>query len=152
MSAAERLAALGITLPAPVPPLASYVPAVQAGALLFVSGQLPMQDGRLICKGHLGADVSIDQGKLAARQCFINILAQIAAATGSLDRVARIVRLGGFIAATASFTDHAAVMNGASDLAAEVFGDAGRHTRSTIGVPSLPLGAAVEVEALVALH
>lgn len=152
MTPSERLAALGIVLPAPVPPVASYVPAVISGGMLYVSGQLPIDGGKLGLTGHLGAGVTAEQGKQAAQLCFINVLAQAQAALGSLDRIAQVVRLGGFIAATADFTDHAQIMNGASDLAAEVFGEAGRHARATIGVASLPLGAPVEVEALFALR
>ncbi len=144
----ERLAALGITLPIAATPVANYVAAVITGNLLVVSGQLPLIEGRLSATGKLGGGVSIEQGSHAARTCAINLLAQIKAATGSLHRVRRVVRLGGFIACTADFTQHATVMNGASDLIAAIFGEAGRHARSTIGVPSLPLDAPVEVEGL----
>jgi enamine deaminase RidA (YjgF/YER057c/UK114 family) len=144
----ERLVALGITLPLAAAPVANYVAAVISGNLLVVSGQLPLVEGRLGTTGKLGGGISIEQGSQAARACAINLLAQIKAATGSLDRVRRVVRLGGFIACTADFTQHATVMNGASDLFAAAFGDAGRHARSTIGVPSLPLDAPVEVEGL----
>lgn len=144
----ERLAALGIMLPVAAAPVANYVAAVITGSLLVVSGQLPLIDGRLSVTGKLGGGVSIEQGSHAARACAINLLAQIKAATGSLHRVRRVVRLGGFIACTADFTQHATVMNGASDLIAAIFGEAGRHARSTIGVPSLPLDAPVEVEGL----
>jgi enamine deaminase RidA (YjgF/YER057c/UK114 family) len=144
----ERLAALGIALPVAAAPVANYVAAVITGKLLVVSGQLPLVEGRLSATGKLGGGVSVEQGSEAARACAINLLAQIKAALGSLDRVARVVRLGGFIACTADFTQHATVMNGASDFLASVFGDSGRHARSTIGVPSLPLDAPVEVEGL----
>ena len=144
----ERLAALGIMLPVAAAPVANYVAAVITGSLLVVSGQLPLIEGRLSATGKLGGGVSIEQGSHAARACAINLLAQIKAATGSLHRVRRVVRLGGFIACTADFTQHATVMNGASDLIAAIFGEAGRHARSTIGVPSLPLDAPVEVEGL----
>ena len=144
----ERLVAMGVTLPLAAAPVANYVAAVITGNLLVVSGQLPLVEGRLITTGKLGGGVSIEQGAQAARACAINLLAQIRAASGSLGRVRRVVRLGGFIACTADFTQHATVMNGASDLFAAVFGDAGRHARSTIGVPSLPLDAPVEVEGL----
>lgn len=144
----QRLAALGINLPTPAVPIANYVPFTLSGSLLVVSGQIPLKDGAVAYAGKVGADVSIEDAKLAARLCFVNVLAQVKAATGDLDRVTRVLRLGGFIAAPASFTQHAAVMNGASDLAVEVFGDAGRHARSTIGVPSLPADAAVEVEGM----
>ncbi|MBR0653393.1 RidA family protein [Roseomonas terrae] len=144
----QRIATLGITLPTPAVPIANYVPFTISGSLLVVSGQIPLKDGAVAYAGKVGAEVSLDDAKLAARLCFINVLAQVKAATGDLDRVVRVLRLGGFIAAPSSFTQHAAVMNGASDLAVEVFGDVGRHARSTIGVPSLPADAAVEVEGM----
>ena len=144
----RRLATLGIVLPVAAAPVANYVAAVITGNLLVVSGQLPLIEGRLSATGKLGGGVSVEQGSLAARTCAINLLAQIRAVLGSLDRVGRVVRLGGFIACTADFTQHATVMNGASDLIAAIFGEAGRHARSTIGVPSLPLDAPVEVEGL----
>ena len=143
-----RLAALGVALPTPAAPLANYVPTVRAGDLLFVSGQIPMRDGKIAYTGKLGVSVDIETGQQAAQLCFINVLAQARAALGGLDAIVRVVRLGGFIAATPDFTSHAQVMNGASDMAVAVFGDAGRHARSTIGVPSLPGDAAVEVEAV----
>lgn len=144
----QRLAELGITLPTPATPMANYVPFTIAGSLLVVSGQIPLRDGKVAYTGKLGEQVSIEDGIAAARLCFINVMAQVKAATGDLERVKRVVRLGGFIAAPSSFTQHANVMNGASDLAVEVFGDVGRHARSTIGVPSLPVDAAVEVEGM----
>jgi enamine deaminase RidA (YjgF/YER057c/UK114 family) len=145
----QRLSDLGIVLPTPAVPIANYVPFAVSGKLVVVSGQIPMRDGAVAFTGKVGVEVTPEQGKEAAQLCFINLLAQLkAAAGGDLDRVARVLRLGGFIAAPASFTQHAAVMNGASDLAVEVFGDAGRHARSTIGVPSLPADAAVEVEGM----
>ena len=144
-----RLAALGITLPTPMAPVANYVPYVAAGALVVVSGQVPAVDGAVAITGKLGAAVSVGQGQEAARLCFVNVLAQLRGACGGdLGRVRRVVRLGGFVACTADFTQHATVMNGASDLAVAAFGEAGRHARSTIGVPSLPLDAAVEVEGM----
>ncbi len=146
---AARLAELGLTLPTPMAPMANYVPFVRTGDLVVVSGQVPAVDGRIAFTGKLGDAVSVEQGQQAARQCLINVLAQLRVACGGdLDRVVQVVRLGGFIAALPSFTQHALVMNGASDLAVEIFGDAGRHARSTIGVPSLPGDAAVEVEGL----
>ena len=143
-----RLAELGITLPVPATPLANYVPFVVTGNLVVVSGQIPMADGRIVHVGKISQGMSIQDGQDAARLCFINVLAQLKSACYSLDRVRRVVRLGGFIAAPVDFTAHAQVMNGASDLAVAVFGDAGRHARSTIGVPSLPGNATVEVEGL----
>jgi enamine deaminase RidA (YjgF/YER057c/UK114 family) len=142
-----RLSELGIALPTPMAPVANYVPFVVTGELVFVSGQLPAQDGRVAYTGKIEAPLAIDEGKAAARLCFINVMAHLkVAAGGDLDRVQQVVRLGGFIAAAPTFTQHAAIMNGASDLAVQVFGDAGRHARTTIGVPSLPMDAAVEVE------
>ncbi len=144
-----RLAELGIALPVPAAPIANYVPFSVSGKLVVVSGQIPLREGKIAYSGKLGAAVSMEDGVAAARLCFVNLLAQLkAAAGGDLDRVARVLRLGGFIAAGPDFTQHAVVMNGASDLAVEVFGDAGRHARSTIGVPSLPGDAAVEVEGM----
>ncbi|HVE23016.1 MAG TPA: RidA family protein [Acidocella sp.] len=147
MTILDRLAALGITLPAPMPPVATYVPVTIAGHLVTVSGQLPAIDGKVAVTGKLGQGVSLDEGQHAARLCLINILAQLQAALpGGLASVTKVVRLGGFIAAAPDFSQHAVVMNGASDLAVAVFGETGRHARSTIGVASLPLDAAVEVE------
>lgn len=143
-----RLRNLGIDLPVPMAPIANYVPYVQTGALIVVSGQIPAMDGKIAFTGKLGEGLSVDVGQRAAALCFVNVLAQLRAACGDLSRVRRIVRLGGFIACTPDFTQHALVMNGASDLAVELFGDAGRHARSTIGVPSLPGDAAVEVEGM----
>ena len=152
MSVASRLAELGITLPAAAIPVASYVPVVIEGNMLFVSGQLPVRDGQMV-KGHLGREVSVEEGARAAELCALNVLAQVSAALdGHLDRVARVVKLGGFVACTADFTDHPKVINGASDLMIKVFGDAGKHARAAVGVPSLPLGAAVEVDAVFALR
>ncbi|WP_159999010.1 RidA family protein [Roseomonas sp. 18066] len=146
---AQRLAGLGITLPTPAAPVANYVPFTLGldGRLVVVSGQVPMRDGRVAFTGKVTAD-GIDTGKQAAELCLVNVLAQLQAAVGDLDRVTRVIRLGGFIAAGPDFTQHALVMNGASDLAVAVFGEAGRHARSTIGVPSLPMDAAVEVEGM----
>lgn len=149
----SRLAAHGIVLPPAAKAVANYVPVVVAGGMAVVSGQLPLVDGKLAATGRLGAEVSLEDGTGAARACFINLLAQIDAhVEGGLEAVARVVRLGGFIAASADFADHAKVMNGASDLAVGVFGDAGRHARSTVGVASLPLNAAVEVEGMFLLR
>ena len=145
----SKLQELGIILPAPMPPIATYVPFVRSGDLVFVSGQIPAADGKVAFTGKVSDGVSIEQGQLAARLCFINILVHLKSACGGdLDRVQQVVRLGGFIAAPAAFTQHAQVMNGASDLAVAVFGEAGRHARTTIGVPSLPADAAVEVDGI----
>lgn len=144
-----KLAELGITLPSPMPPIANYVPYVVSANLVVISGQVPAIDGKVAVTGKLGWGVSLDRGKEAARLCFINVLGHLkAACDGDLDRVRRVVRLGGFIASSAEFTDQALVMNGASDLAVAVFGDLGRHARTTIGVPALPADAAVEVEGI----
>ncbi|MBU6419433.1 MAG: RidA family protein [Proteobacteria bacterium] len=149
MSISERLAELGITLPKAMAPVANYVPVSITGNLVTVSGQLPAISGKVAVTGKLGADVSLEEGQHAARLCLINVLAQLEAALpGGLDSVSKVVRLGGFISCVPDFTQHAVVMNGASDLAVAVFGEAGRHARSTIGVPCLPLDAAVEVEGL----
>ncbi len=149
MSISARLAELGITLPQAMAPVANYVPVSITGNLVTVSGQLPAMDGKVAVTGKLGAAVSLEEGRHAARLCLINMLAQIEAALpGGLDSISKVVRLGGFISCTPDFTQHAVVMNGASDLAVAVFGEAGRHARSTIGVASLPLDAAVEVEGL----
>ncbi len=147
----QRLADLGITLPAAAKPVANYVPYVLAGRMLVISGQLALgSDGKLdpVHVGKLGAGISDEIGRAAARLCAINILAQAKAALGDLDRVARCLRLAGFIHAAPDFYAVAGVMNGASDLIVEVLGDKGRHARSTIGVATLPFGCAVEVEAL----
>ena len=143
----KKLADLGIVLPAPAAPVANYVPFVRTGNLLVLSGQLCLDaDGKLVAKGQLGGAVSIEDGTRAARACAINLLAQIKAALGDLDKITRVVRLGGFINSAPGFTDGPKVMNGASDLMVEAFGDKGRHARSTVGVSALPLDAAVEVE------
>ena len=146
-----RLAELGLTLPAAPNPVANYVPSAVAGNLLFISGQVAKgADGALVA-GTLGADVDVETGQAAARLCALNVLAQAKAALGSLDRIAQVVRLTGFVAATADFKDHPKVVNGASDLMVEVLGDAGRHTRAAVGVASLPMGSAVEVDAIIAI-
>ncbi|BBC71613.1 conserved hypothetical protein [Altererythrobacter sp. B11] len=149
MNIQHRLAELGITLPAAAAPLAAYVPVVVAGGLAHVSGQLPFIDGKLVT-GRLGEDVTTESGAAAARACGLMILAQLQAA-GLLDRVERIVKLGAFVNSTADFTDQPKVANGASELMVEVCGEAGRHARSAVGVAALPLGAAVEVDAIIAL-
>ncbi len=145
-----KLAELGLTLPVAAAPVAAYVPVVVAGGLAHVSGQLPFIDGKLVT-GRLGDDVTTEQGYEAARACGLMLLAQLKAALGSLDRVERVVKLGAFINSTGDYTDQPKVANGASELMAAVFGDAGKHARSAVGVPVLPLGAAVEVDAIVAV-
>ncbi|MBX9700989.1 MAG: RidA family protein [Acetobacteraceae bacterium] len=144
-----RLKELGIELPEPAVPLANYIPFTVAGSMVVVSGQVPLRDGRIAYTGKVGATLSPDDGRAAARLCFINVLAQLRAACGGdLDRVKQVLRLGGFIAAPPEFTQHPIIMNGASDLAVELFGEAGKHARTTVGVPSLPGDAAVEVEGM----
>lgn len=144
-----RLNELGITLPAAAAPAANYVPYVISGKTLFVSGQITMLDGELQFLGRLGETMDVDQGYQAARLCGLNLIAQAkAACDGDLDRIRRVVKLGGFVNCTPDFTDHPKVINGASDLMADVFGDAGRHARFAVGAPSLPLGIAVEVDGI----
>lgn len=144
-----KLIELGVILPTPAKPIANFVGAVRTGNLLVVSGQLCLdQNGKALATGKLGSVVTVEAGMLAARACAINVLAQVKAAVSDLDKVVRVIRLGGFINATDNFTDLAKVMNGASDLMVEIFGDGGKHARSTIGVASLPLDVAVEVEGL----
>ncbi len=145
----RRLEKLGITLPAPNAPVANYVPFVQAGALLFVSGQISNGPSGVV-RGKLGASLTLDEGVAAARLCAVNIIAQLNAALGGdLDRVKRIVKLGGFVNCIPEFEDQPKVINGASDLMVSVFGEAGKHARAAVGAPSLPMGAAVEVDAIV---
>jgi len=146
-SAENKLRELGISLPKPPAPIANYVPFVRTGNLLTVSGQLCFGgDGKLVAKGQLGGAVSIQDGQKAARACAINLLAQVKVAIGDLNKVVRVVRLGGFINSAVGFGDGPKVMNGASDLMVAVFGDKGKHARSTVGVAALPADAAVEVE------
>lgn len=149
MTIAAKLAELGIILPKAAAPVASYVPVVVHGGFAHVSGQLPFVDGQVV-KGRLGEDVSVAEGQAAARACALMIVAQLEAA-GLLEKVERIVKLGAFINCTADFTDQPEVANGASDLMEQVFGDASKHARAAVGVPALPRGAAVEVDAVIAL-
>lgn len=144
----DRLSALGITLPTPTAPAANYVPTVRCGNQLFVSGQLPMADGKLVATGTLGVDVAIEDAAAMARLCAINVLAQVKAAVGDLGRVVRLVKVTGFVASAPSFGDQPKVMNGASDLFVAALGESGRHARSAVGVAALPFGAPVEVEAI----
>lgn len=142
-----RLRELAIDLPAAAPAVGNYVPFVRAGNLVFVSGQLPLENGKPAVLGRLGAEVTLDEGVRAARLCALNLLAQARAACGgNLDRVRRVVRLAGFVACTPDFTDQPKVINGASDLMVDILGDVGRHARAAVGAPSLPLNAAVEIE------
>ena len=151
MSVEAKLAELGLTLPAAAAPVAAYVPVVEHGGLAYVSGQVSFVDGTLV-KGRLGEDLTLEQGIAAAQGCGLMILAQLKAALGSLDRVERVVKLGAFINSAADFTDQPKVANGASELMVAVFGDAGKHARAAVGVPALPLGCAVEVDAIVAVR
>ncbi|MFK5977583.1 MAG: RidA family protein [Rhizobiaceae bacterium] len=147
-SISARLKEMGIELPEPAAPVASYVGFVRQGDLVFVSGQLPFVDGAVTCTGLHGDTVSIDDGTEAARVCAINILAQMkVACDGDIDRIVRCIRLGGFVASTPTFTDHPKVINGASDFMGEALGEKGIHARAAVGVAALPLNACVEIEA-----
>jgi len=145
----ERLAELGIILPPAPKPVASYIPVKVVGDLAWVAAQIPMQDGAVTVAGKVGGEVTIDDANAGARRCALQALAALQAALGTLDRVKGIVKLDVFVASATGFTDHPKVANGASDLLVEVFGDEGRHARAAVGVPELPLGAAVEVALLV---
>ena len=145
----ERLEQLGVTLPAPAAPVAAYVPCVRTGDLVYVSGQVPLVDGKPSHLGRLGAEVGLEDGAAAARTCAVNVLAALKAELGALARVRRVVKVTVFVASEPGFTDQPKVANGASELLGEVFGDAGRHARSAVGVAALPRNAPVEVEAIV---
>lgn len=149
MDPEKRLNELGIILPEPPATVATYVRTVLFENYLFVSGQLPTKDGNLVATGKLGAEVSLEDGILAAKQCTINALAAIKSELGSLKRVARILKLTGFVASSPSFIQQPQVINGASDLLVDIFGDVGRHSRSAVGVASLPIDAAVEIDFIV---
>ena len=145
----EKLASLGITIPQAAAPVANYVGFVKTGNQVVISGQLPLENGELKYVGKVGSQISAEDAKKAARLCAINLISQVKSACGgNLDKVARCVKLGVFVNAEASFTDHPAVANGASDLMVEVFGDAGKHARAAVGSGSLPRGVAVEVDAI----
>lgn len=146
-----RLAALGLTLPRAAAPAANYVPTVLHAGLLHVSGQIPFDEAGGLIRGRLGETMTTKEGEAAARRCGVGVLAQLEAALGSLDRVVRVVRLGVFVASTTDFVDQPKVANGASDLMVAVFGEAGRHARSAVGVAVLPLGVPVEIDAIVAV-
>lgn len=148
----KRLEALGIALPVAAAPAASYLPFMRSGNLLFTAGQLPLRDGKLVATGLHGRDLDTAAGREAAEHCAINILAQAKAAAGSLDAIARIVKITVFVASAPGFTDQHLVANGASDLLVAVLGEAGKHARSAVGAASLPLDAAVEVEAIIELR
>jgi enamine deaminase RidA (YjgF/YER057c/UK114 family) len=150
MSAREdRLRELGLRLPEVAKPLAAYVPAVRTGSLVFVSGQLPTVDGKLPLTGKVGGEVSADQAKGLAQRAALNAIAAAAAEAGGIDRITRVVKLTGFVASTPDFTGHPGVVNGASELIGQVFGDAGAHARAAVGVAALPLDAPVEIELIV---
>lgn len=146
MSVADRLAELGIELPAVAAPVAAYVPAVVHGDLVYTSGQLPFSDGALPATGKVGAEVSAEDANAYARTCALNALAAAADAAGGIERIAGVLRVGGFVASTPDFTGQPGVINGASNVLGEIFGDAGRHARAAVGVPVLPLDSPVEVE------
>lgn len=143
-----RLKELGVALPTPPMPVASYVPVTISGNIAFVSGQIPIADGAIKYVGKLGVDVPMEAGQAAAQLCAINVLAQLKAAIGDLDRVVKCLKLGVFVNAAPDYTQHPEVANGASDLIAALYGDAGKHARAAVGVGSLPRGVAVEVEAI----
>ncbi|HUG97063.1 MAG TPA: RidA family protein [Nitrososphaera sp.] len=145
----DKLASLGITLPSPPAPAGSYVPVVVSHSLAFVAGQIPAEGGQVKFRGKVGRDLSIEAGQQAARLCTINALAQLKAVLGSLDRVRRVVKVTGFVNCEPSFVDQPKVINGASDLLVQVFGENGKHARVAVGVSSLPLDSAVEVEFIV---
>ncbi|MGH8903575.1 MAG: RidA family protein [Egibacteraceae bacterium] len=149
MSAEARLVELGITLPAAAAPVAAYVPTTLSGNLLFTAGQVAVGEHGLLAAGKVGGGVDLDVAVACARQCALNVLAQVRVALGTLDRVTRVVKLTVFVASDPSFTQQHLVANGASELLADVFGDVGRHARSAVGVPSLPLDSPVEVEAII---
>jgi len=150
MSAVEaKLAELGHTLPSVAAPIAAYVPAVRSGNLVFTSGQLPTVDGVLVATGKVGADVDVDTAKAAAQRCALNGLAAVKHVIGDLDKIVRIVKVVGFVAVDPSFTNHSAVVNGASEFLGACFGEAAKHARSSVGMASLPLDAPVEVELIV---
>ncbi len=148
MSIENRLKDLGITLPEPPAPVASYVPFTIADRIVFISGQIPLENGKVQFIGRIGDGMTVEDGQLAARLCAVNVLAQLKAAAGDLARVKRCLKLGVFVNATPEFTRQPEVANGASDLIAAVLGDAGKHARAAVGVASLPRGVAVEVDAV----
>ncbi|WP_412776565.1 RidA family protein [Thalassospira lucentensis] len=143
-----HLADLGITLPAATAPVANYVPYVIAGNLVHISGQITMENGELKFVGKLGKDYQVEDGQKAARLCALNLVAQLKSAIGDLDKVTRVVKLNAFVNSDPAFTDQPKVVNGASDTMVEIFGDAGKHARSAVGVASLPLGVAVEIDGI----
>lgn len=151
MNHSEKLKQLGLAIPAAAKPVAAYVPAVRAGAFVYTSGQLPSTDGKLLAVGKLGADVDEKTGYQAARLCALNCLAAVESAVGSIDRIERIVKVVGFVNSAPGFTGQPQVVNGASELLGQIFGEAGQHARSAVGVSELPLNSPVEVELIVQL-
>ena len=149
MTPSEKLKELGLALPVAAKPVGAYVPAVRTGNLIFTAGQIPVKDGQLICAGKVPTDVSLERARAAARQAAMNALSAVAALTGTLDAVSRVVRLNVFVASADGFTDQAKVANAASELLVEIFGDAGVHTRCAIGAAELPLAAPVELDVIV---
>ena len=149
MSTEDKLRQMGLELPEPPKPVAAYVPCVRTGNLLFVSGQVPREKGVLRFSGHVGGNLNVEEGQQAARICALNALSVVKGAVGNLDRVRRIVKLTGFVASAAGFTDQPKVVDGASTLLAELFGEKGQHARAAVGVNELPLGSAVEIEMIV---
>ncbi|WP_416980745.1 RidA family protein [Streptomyces sp. T028] len=147
-----RLLDLGVPLPEPAVPVANYVPCVQSGNLLHTSGQLPLRDGALVANGLLGRDLDVAAGQLAARWCAVNVLAQVGTFLGDLDRIERLLKITVFVAGASGFTEHHLVANGASDLFVDALGDAGKHSRSAVGVAALPMNAPVEVEAVLEIR
>lgn len=152
MSADQRLADLGIALPSPPMPVASYVPFKLHGGLLYLSGMIPVQDGQPLATGHLGGSVSLETGVECARLCTLNALAWCRQALGSLALISGVIRVRGFVACTPHFAEHPKVLNGCSDLLVEVFGEVGRHTRAAVGAPSLPLNVPVEIDFIFAVE
>lgn len=152
MNPLDKLSELGIELPEPTAPIASYVPAVLTGNYVFVSGQIPIRDGKLVCEGRIPDDVSIEEGYEAAKLVAINILAVVKGVTGDLSRIKRIVRLNGFVQSDSGFTMQPQVINGASDLFVEIFGEIGKHSRAAVGVSSLPLNSPVEIDAVIEIR
>lgn len=146
----KKLLELGVELPEAAAPLANYVPFVETGSLIMTSGQLPVKDGRLMAMGLLGRELGVEAGKLAAKWCAVNVLAQTRAALGSLERIRRVVKITVYVASTPDFTDHHLVANGASDFLVAALGDAGRHARAAVGVAALPTNAPVEIDAVIA--
>ncbi len=142
----EKLALLGITLPIPPKPVGSYIPAVKTGNLIFISGQIPIQDGRVQFKGQVPTTISVEEAQKAARLCIINVLAQLKVELGTLDKITKIVKVSGFVNSSPEFSEQPKIINSASDLLFEIFGEKGRHARVAVGVSSLPLNSAVEID------